>query len=67
MRPREIVQLRQRLGLTQGKLAERIGVSRETVSRWEKGHYTPEGAAAKALRDLSKRKERKSATASKAK
>jgi len=67
MKPGEIVELRKRLGLTQGGLAERIGVSRETVSRWEKGHYTPEGAAAKALTELAKRKERKRATTPKAK
>jgi len=31
----EIKSLRERLGLTQKAMAERIGVSRETYSRWE--------------------------------
>lgn len=30
-----------RKGLTQSQLAERVGVSRETVSRWERGATMP--------------------------
>jgi repressor LexA len=56
MKPSEIMKLRKRFGLTQGELAERIGASRETVSRWESGKHPPEGANLKALRDLAKRK-----------
>lgn len=33
----EIREVRTRQGLTQGQLAERIGVSQQTVSDWEKG------------------------------
>ena len=33
----EIRQVRKRLGLSQGQLAERLGVSQQTVSDWEKG------------------------------
>jgi repressor LexA len=33
----EIRQVRTRLGLTQGQFAERLGVSQQTVSDWEKG------------------------------
>ncbi len=40
----EIRATRQRLGLTQGQLAERFGVALNTVSRWENGTSTPEGA-----------------------
>jgi len=33
--------LRERFGLTQQELAEKIGVSREQVSRWERGKQNP--------------------------
>jgi DNA-binding XRE family transcriptional regulator len=33
----EIRQVRTRLSLTQGQLAERLGISQQTVSDWEKG------------------------------
>jgi len=33
----EIRQVRTRLSLSQGQLAERLGVSQQTVSDWEKG------------------------------
>ena len=33
----EIRQVRTRLDLTQGQFAERLGVSQQTVSDWEKG------------------------------
>lgn len=32
---------RRRLGLTQDKLAEKLGVTRNTVSRWERGEVSP--------------------------
>ena len=34
--------LRRRDGMTQEKLASRMGVSRQTVSKWESGEVTPE-------------------------
>lgn len=34
--------LRKKCGMTQEKLAERIGVSRQTVSKWESGEASPE-------------------------
>lgn len=37
---------RQRAGLTQEELAERIGVTRQTVLSIEKGNYTPSVALA---------------------
>ncbi|MGF1493678.1 MAG: helix-turn-helix domain-containing protein [Microcoleaceae cyanobacterium] len=33
--------LRQRLGLSQEKLAATLGVSFQTVNRWERGHAKP--------------------------
>jgi putative transcriptional regulator len=32
---------REAAGLTQGELAERIGVSRKTINTVERGHYVP--------------------------
>ncbi|TFD96264.1 helix-turn-helix transcriptional regulator [Jeotgalibacillus sp. R-1-5s-1] len=36
-----VKELRARDGLTQGDLAERIGVTRQTIVSLEKGSYTP--------------------------
>src|SRR5262245_41311927 len=52
MKPKQIIKLRQELGLTQGGLAECIGVSRETVNRWETGKHPPEGAGLRVLQNL---------------
>ena len=32
---------RQAAGLTQGQLAEKVGVSQRDISRWENGHREP--------------------------
>lgn len=32
---------RQKMGLTQGQLAEKVGVRRETIMRLEKAQYNP--------------------------
>src|SRR5690606_39436583 len=46
---RRLVKLRELAGLTQAGLADRIGVARETVYRWESGkHATPH----KRMRDI---------------
>ena len=37
-----ICQLRRKCGLSQEQLAERIGVSRQAISKWETGTSTPE-------------------------
>ena len=37
-----IYELRRKSGLSQEQLAEKIGVSRQTVSKWESGTSTPE-------------------------
>ena len=53
-----IVKLRNKLGLSQGKLAELVGVSSHTVSLWEIGKISPRAnakAAICALRTVGKR------------
>ena len=52
MTPKEIVKLREDLGLTQRQLAEKIGAHQPTVARWEVGRNTPRGAYLKALEAL---------------
>jgi len=37
MTPEELKALRARLGLTQQELAEKVGVARNTINRWEMG------------------------------
>lgn len=44
--------IRQALGLTQGQLADKLGVARYTVIRWEQGKAIPSRLAAKALSKL---------------
>ncbi len=44
-----IVKLRNKLGLSQGKLAELIGVSTHTVSMWEIGKVSPRAKAKTAI------------------
>ena len=40
--PEKLLTLRKRSGLSQEALAEKLGVSRQTVSRWELGTAQPE-------------------------
>lgn len=37
----KVKELRKKLGISQEKLAARLGVSFSTVNRWEKGHAKP--------------------------
>ena len=55
MTPKQIVALREALGLTQEQLAEKIGARRPTVSRWESGANKPTGANLKNLLELAKK------------
>jgi DNA-binding transcriptional regulator YiaG len=57
--PGYIRTLRGALGLTQARLAERIGVDRMTVARWEWGKVAPRADAAKALDKLRREAGRK--------
>ncbi|MEU6238683.1 helix-turn-helix domain-containing protein [Kitasatospora sp. NPDC047058] len=42
--PEERARVRKAFGLTQGAMAEALGVHRLTVSAWERGAYDPTGA-----------------------
>ena len=59
MTAKEVAALRKQLGLTQQQLAQKIGASRESVSRWETGAHPPEVANLKALRYLAERAKRR--------
>lgn len=50
MTPEEFRALRERLGLSQEKLARRLDVSQNTVARWESGSRKISGPAAVLLR-----------------
>lgn len=47
-----LITLRKKHGFSQEQLAERLGVSRQTVSRWEVGEYSPSMKHLKVLSDL---------------
>lgn len=53
--PGFIAELRRRLGLSQEKLAARIGVSLPTINRWEKGKTQPDGMALRAIEQFVRR------------
>jgi transcriptional regulator with XRE-family HTH domain len=44
--------LRERLGWSQGELAERLGVSQSLVSKWESGRRDPGAGVLRVLRGL---------------
>lgn len=50
--PELIRSLRHQLGLTQTEFAQRLGVSMQAVSFWERGTRTPTGLYAKAIQSL---------------
>ncbi len=52
MTGREVRNIRQRLGLTQRELADRLGVARNTVTRWELGLMGVKESAARLLQIL---------------
>ncbi len=47
-----IKMLRHRTGLTQEKLAARLGVTFPTVNRWEQGHTRPSPLAVQKIKEL---------------
>jgi len=47
--------LRHHLGLTQSKLAERLGTRQQTISEWETGMYQPRGTSATLLTIIAER------------
>lgn len=46
---KKIITLRQRRGLSQNELREKLGVSRQTISKWENGQVLPDAYNLKAL------------------
>ena len=44
-----IQSLRQHLGMTQRKLADKLGTRQQTISEWETGMYKPRGASSTLL------------------
>ncbi|PKQ14266.1 MAG: hypothetical protein CVT68_12765 [Actinobacteria bacterium HGW-Actinobacteria-8] len=48
----EIVSIRRSLGLTQGQLEERLGVSKGLLGRWERGEILQSAMTDRYLRDL---------------
>lgn len=52
MTAQEIKQLRLRLGLTQEQFAHKLGVTHNSVNRWEKGKARPSNLAEQALLNL---------------
>ena len=51
-RKESITELRQRLGLSQAAMATRIGVPKNTISRWETGETTPDAQSLAAIYSL---------------
>lgn len=52
--PGHLRTLRESLGLTQQQFARRLGVTSQTVSRWERGEVRPGAAVVRKLRGLQK-------------
>lgn len=50
--PRSLVETRERLGLSQAKLAERLNVPVNTLSRWERSDTTPDANALAAIHSI---------------
>jgi putative transcriptional regulator len=44
--------IRQRLGITQEKLAAQLGVTFSSVNRWENGHRKPSPLAMRSIEEL---------------
>jgi transcriptional regulator with XRE-family HTH domain len=56
--PGYITTLREALGYTQKQLAEKLGIDKMTVSRWERGALRPSGESLKALEKLRRKSAR---------
>jgi len=54
MTGRELHSIRQKLALTQAALAEAIGVTSNTIARWERGEMAISEPAARLLEKLAK-------------
>lgn len=54
--PKEVKQIRNKVGLTQKLFASFLGVSNKTIEAWEEGINTPSGAASRMLTIIEKDK-----------
>jgi DNA-binding transcriptional regulator YiaG len=54
MTGKEIKAIRERLGLTQTELADKLGITRNAVTLWEIGQRNPSSLAALAIKALEK-------------
>jgi DNA-binding transcriptional regulator YiaG len=52
MQPPELKRIRRRLGVTQAALAAQVGVTGNTIARWERGEVPIGAVAARLLRTL---------------
>ncbi|MFT8412572.1 MAG: helix-turn-helix transcriptional regulator [Schleiferilactobacillus perolens] len=50
--PEQLRDQRRKAGLSQEEVAEKVGVTRQTVSKWETGQAVPELLKGKILADL---------------
>ena len=50
----DVARLRSRLGLSQEKFAEKLGVSLSSIEKWESGRHKPRGLSVRALERLRK-------------
>ena len=50
---KQIYELRRKLNLSQEQLAEKVGVSRQTISKWELGETAPDIKQAQILSQIS--------------
>ena len=50
----DVARLRSRMGLSQERFAEKLGVSVSSVGKWETGQYKPRGLSLRALERLAK-------------
>ena len=57
-------ELREKLGLSTQQLADKIGVARFTINRWEKGINKPHEVFIKVLKELEKKHDNKTASKS---
>jgi len=50
LEPNDVVQARQRTGLSQAEFAEALSISKRTLQEWEQGRRQPSGAAQTLIR-----------------
>ncbi len=55
----DVARLQSRLGLSQEKFAEKLGVSVSSVAKWETGWHKPRGLSVRALERLTKMSKRR--------